>query len=639
MVYIDISSEFRDRIEFPVQSEFIVNINKVLKDGNNISYGYPIYNFSGSKFGNISLFKNVFTCMIGNNNSYGYGNVLLGNILLNMTNIQPDISNSSSCDGYFDGCIIKFYDNGIMTPATEVLSKNIISYIGKKRKCMINGISVNIPINNTVNIFNISNGSNASDPFVKILGGENIFNFYIDYYLEDITIFKKYNNISQRFKLIVKYENNSRDALLESSFPIDWKVSDSYKIRKNPPLVQSYGKNLINDIPWAYDEFGQFCNAGIGKYSNIKGIRDVDIYNKGHNFNSKSYYKTEYGNDGPIIYIKEVNKNGGIESFNLVFPGIITLDIGDILDLEPIENSGKIKISEISQMIDISPSLQGDSYGVIGNIIQENDKYNNYFVNIPVCGPEYNARINEKCPTKDKYKCVDPVYYRQFPLNTKEESGCGVINKSLFMSEEVANELNFEGDNLKNWGFLYTSCFKDKYTVYDNNCATTEVKFVDFIYEQDWEILDNNGDLTGNLGNNYSSLGLTTSKCYNLNATSLILPNVYLKNGGLISLYPSIYMEIYNLGSKVSNKFITHNENLKKAVFKFAVTNIPNPIQSKFIKLSSSQTQSMQFNINDNIYVKILLGNGELFITSTSDNDLPSEVNHLLQLSMTIGVE
>ena len=47
----------------------------------------------------------------------------------------------------------------------------------------------------------------------------------------------------------------------------------------------------------------------------------------------------------------------------------------------------------------------------------------------------------------------------------------------------------------------------------------------------------------------------------------------------------------------------------------------------------------MKFNINDNIYIKILLGNGKLFETSISDNNLPSEVNYLLQLSMTISVD
>jgi hypothetical protein len=47
----------------------------------------------------------------------------------------------------------------------------------------------------------------------------------------------------------------------------------------------------------------------------------------------------------------------------------------------------------------------------------------------------------------------------------------------------------------------------------------------------------------------------------------------------------------------------------------------------------------MKFNLNDNIYIKILLGNGEKFITKTADNYLPSEINHLLQISMTINVD
>ena len=49
MVYIDITSEFRNRVDYPLQSEFLVNINKVI-DKKNISYGYPIYNFTGIKF-------------------------------------------------------------------------------------------------------------------------------------------------------------------------------------------------------------------------------------------------------------------------------------------------------------------------------------------------------------------------------------------------------------------------------------------------------------------------------------------------------------------------------------------------------------------------------------------------------------
>ena len=49
-IYIDILSDHRDRNKYPLQSEFVVNINKILKE-NFISLGYPLYNFSGEKIG------------------------------------------------------------------------------------------------------------------------------------------------------------------------------------------------------------------------------------------------------------------------------------------------------------------------------------------------------------------------------------------------------------------------------------------------------------------------------------------------------------------------------------------------------------------------------------------------------------
>jgi hypothetical protein len=640
MVYIDITSEFRNRVEYPLQSEFLVNINKVI-DKKNISYGYPIYNFTGIKFNQLGIFNAV----LGENNSYGNGNFDTGNSLLNMTNMQPDIKNSPSCDGYLNGCIIKFYGINLPpVPENELFSKPIQEYFGERRECLISGAvaDVSIQFSNDVQIINLSNGSDTN-PFVKILGGDPIFNFYKDYYLEDITIYKKFNKFQDRFKQIVKYDNNTRDADLESAYPSGnggWQVTDSYRIRKKEPLVQGFETNLVNDEPWKFDE-DILCNSGIGKYSNFNGVQNVSIVGNGHGFKSDNYYKTEFGNDGPIIYVQSVGLDGEIECFDLIFPGKLEFAAGDILPLYPLENNGSIRISEIGNIIDISPALQKTSYGVIGNIIQNtgNNVYNNKFIYIPVCGPEYTARINQECVTEDKYKCVDPAYYQQFPYNEDNvKSGANIITKTLFMSEEVASKLNFKGEDLKNWGFLYTSCFNREYKKVDENCQIVQQQFKDFIYKQDWEILTNEGNLIGNLEYNNSSLALTTDKCYNLRVTSLILPNVQLKSGGLISLYPSIYLEIYNVGSQNINTISSNNHNLKKTVFKFAITNIPAPLFSKFIKLSSEQTQSVKFNINDNIYFRLILGNGELFETVTKDNKLPSEVNPLLQLSIILDV-
>ncbi len=127
-----------------------------------------------------------------------------------------------------------------------------------------------------------------------------------------------------------------------------------------------------------------------------------------------------------------------------------------------------------------------------------------------------------------------------------------------------------------------------------------------------------------------------------LTLNSLILPNVYLKNGGRIAYYPYVYVELENVSaatSSVSNVLYSNNPHVSKAVFKVPITDLNQPSVSPFVKLSGTMSQTMTFKQNDNMRVAVRLPNGALFSSIQSDTMYGQEPNPFLQVSFCFGME
>ena len=118
---------------------------------------------------------------------------------------------------------------------------------------------------------------------------------------------------------------------------------------------------------------------------------------------------------------------------------------------------------------------------------------------------------------------------------------------------------------------------------------------------------------------------------------SITLPNSVLNNGGRIAFYPYFYVVLQNVSSSNSdNKYTiySNNPNTSGAIFKVPITDMNQPLISPFVRLNGNgMTQTIKFKQNDDMFVSVLLPNGEIFTTSQLDTKNGQAPNPILQLS------
>jgi len=146
---------------------------------------------------------------------------------------------------------------------------------------------------------------------------------------------------------------------------------------------------------------------------------------------------------------------------------------------------------------------------------------------------------------------------------------------------------------------------------------------------------------------NFTGTYLTQSQmsCYELTILNLILPNTPIEsiNSFLTSGFPYVFVEISNVtlpSSHNRNSLITNNPNATFATFVCSISDVNNPLTSKFIKISSDgSVQTMKFSPADNLHFRISLPNGQPFISSLRDFLPPSLPNPLLQIDCLLEIK
>ena len=684
--FIEINSSYRNRYDYPNPAQFEIPVNSIINcqqpNLNSQSSAYPFYNFSCAKFGiDTDPFIGIYpdpslgvTLTWGKDNIFLAGNSLIPNLPMHVP-LQPFHSNSSTCNKYFEGCQAEDVRPPVppLIPGVPTGSSLIVAYDGLNRSCQLESPLPFWAPDHYCKIINVSKGT-GDDAFIKILGGENIEEYYTNSYLEDVTLYKNIP-IKDRIKLIIKYESLIRDAYLESGYPnSNWSISDSYRIRGDLPCVQGFQTNVSTQTPWPYDALPNPCNAGIGKYSSLNnGIYNCEIVNPGSNYSKKPYSTlnmdfVNLNTQGPVINVTGVNFKGEVDSIEVIFPGINSnLKPGDKLYLNGGDTKCEILVGEIGQNIDISPAVQKNAKGVVDNILKESDVYNNYGLYIPALGPEYKSYINNTntISSSQVFICNDPPYFSQLPCKydlidnsktsnnikyTPNISGFTIITKNMYLSEDQLELCDDEFvDALKALSynstmFLFTKyLFKESYQI-PNGTSFDTVSYSEFIFKQDWEIL-NNFNIDGNIDYNNSTLSSQQASCYRISLLNLTLPNVTLKSyiGGLISFYPFVYVELQNIGSSNAGApyiINSNNPHAKNAVFKIPISDVPTPFLSKFVKLQGGvMTQIMKFNPNQNLRFRVYFGNGETYLTEDIDNCPPCFPNPLLQITCLFEIQ
>jgi len=142
-----------------------------------------------------------------------------------------------------------------------------------------------------------------------------------------------------------------------------------------------------------------------------------------------------------------------------------------------------------------------------------------------------------------------------------------------------------------------------------------------------------------------SMLSQTEQVCYSIELKNLVLPNQILDGGfgSLISFYPYIYVELQNVSapsSGTNNIIYSNNPNSTKMMFRVPITDVPNPLNSTFIKLDSrGAVQTLKFKPNDNLKFGVYLSDGTPYTTLLKDTPCPMKPNALVQISALFAIK
>ena len=133
--------------------------------------------------------------------------------------------------------------------------------------------------------------------------------------------------------------------------------------------------------------------------------------------------------------------------------------------------------------------------------------------------------------------------------------------------------------------------------------------------------------------------------CYEVQLLNLVLPNVILgtASGSLISFYPYVYVALQNVtaaGSGLNNIIYSNNPNATRVLFRCPIKDVPNPVNSTFIKIDGSgMVQTIKFRPNDTLFFGVYLPNGQVFTTILSETVSPELPNPVIQISACFSIK
>lgn len=146
---------------------------------------------------------------------------------------------------------------------------------------------------------------------------------------------------------------------------------------------------------------------------------------------------------------------------------------------------------------------------------------------------------------------------------------------------------------------------------------------------------------------NFTGTSITQSQmtCYEISVVTLILPNQILDfyDGALTSAYPYVLLEITNESSPNGHNvavLYSNNPAANRATFVCSISDINNPLITKFTKISSDgATQTLKFSPFDNLRMRITMPNGQVFRTEKTDLVPCVQPDPLLQIHLVLSIQ
>lgn len=156
-----------------------------------------------------------------------------------------------------------------------------------------------------------------------------------------------------------------------------------------------------------------------------------------------------------------------------------------------------------------------------------------------------------------------------------------------------------------------------------------------FIKKKEFNILDFKEDGVKEIKNNFHYLD--NINLFEIHLLELTLPNIRIKNGGNIVYQRYVLVEIYSDSYDSVNIYNTNNPNLESVTFKCAIVDTAGISNIKpFLTLKGIAPIVTNFNLNDNVNMRIMLPNGEVLKHVISDNVPPILPNKELQITANL---
>lgn len=611
VTYIDIDSTFRNRKEHPNPANFIVetdfqnNRNDINNSENILCDSYPYYQWqwgcTGVKTDGLGHTDFVST-LTGDSLNGNVKEIILGhsgtdgNLNAGGTSIT---TNYTTNDNYFKGLLFKITEAG-----NKLQSSRVLSYDTTDNLITVTGQFSGEEWNNT-NDWSLTNPSNGTQIFVP--GGSNKQGVYVGNYYEALL----YGNASNthprvhQFRKIIGYDATTRLITLESAIT-GWDGTNGganrsgtegtvylNRIRKNLPILPISSTGITDyTIP-------KITANGI-----LGSIFNTSIIQPGSNYVVGNVLTVTGATTNAQLTVSSIDNNGGVTGLTVTFSGLGVSGTSH----NPTGGSGSgLKITVgLGIGIDIHNTTTDKAIPSTVNGTYDNKIFYcpSYISSTgtadtdPSSAQEFipqsqTLNVDSKTTYTDDKHCTFKILKHSFDG----------VNKNVIVVKQVADPTRFRAD------FEYN-------------------------------ILDYTEDGINNFINNKYLNVNQLHQQYEIQLLSLTLPNKAIRTGpgGFIANQPFLFVEFFSEGSKNRQLYNTNNPNLESALFKCIVTDVSNPNTIPFIKLKAEYPVSINFDITKNMHFRVLMPNGEVFRTFTSDSVPPRDPVKELQISASFSI-
>lgn len=601
--YLLIDSTYRDRVQNPNPSDFIIPFQKVnsqvinenvFTTVNPITNPYPGYNFQFPNF-DISA-STFFGQIIGGTSASPIVDQSLNTMLgINMndyiyTNVYRGINSVKNLIFFYNGNMEDQYIITAYDPVNRIIT--------------LDGSIIDFEIPSTYGIYNGSTNRSINVQGDFISTNSSFLYAYQNLYIYDLAI----DELSQ-----ASYDNENEVLNLKTPFGSDWRVSDPYLLT---------GQDLVTN----HGTIRQFPNLSYYVYS----INEFTIIDPGKGY---KYFDILYAvpqNQDPTVNatkfrIIKILPEGDLLEIEIFEIGTLNYNKGMICDLYTETLSfarAKILITSIGLgfRVKFKRTVGSDMHGQFFYPILMSDQFILHDEKIKM-NPLFSL------PTKiTNMKNINNFSNPTDTMSSFYANGVVGIYKTIFRTDDDT--------------FIIVQLFpSDKISMFDKIPANIPFGLRGCL---NFMILPFSKE--GVVGMNFTSTILTQSQvsCYEISLVNLIIPNLPLMigPGPLTSALPYLFCEISNV-SQGSNKSVLYSNNpySSSVTFVCSISDVNNPIISKFLKISSDGTfQTIKFSPVDSLHFRIKLPDGSDFITSLTDYLVPVAPNPIVQINALFSI-